>query len=227
MEYKTLQQIRTELRERLAMATSGEAANRNTNLLNSFINDAYYLICNNLEIANYFRRAQIELQNGEKYYDYYNDSDNEEIDSGKVLNVYYRKGENVIKLIKGITEYQRAAPENSEPYYYDTIFINKPQIEIYPSAIEGTLVIEYQSGFKYLTAETQRPIVNDRLILLHALALAKSHFRHTDAQIIMQQFSQALRDEKGKQHQNNIYSFNRVENMRGIYKDNNGNYKLG
>ncbi len=52
------------------------------------------------------------------------------------------------------------------------------------------------------TYQTDISGVSDRLVLLYALALAKSHYRHPDAQVAVSACTNLLRLEKIRQHQN-------------------------
>lgn len=226
---KTLGELLTELRERCGFSTAGAAAARNDGLFKSFLRDAYYTVWHELDSPLLKQQAIIPLQGGERLYDWHNDVQDTEIDPGAVFSIWVRQegGSVAYQLTQGIREDERASNIDALPSAWDTL---NGQLEIYPvptTVSNDALVIYYQQVRTELVNSSDRPIVNDRLILQLALANAKAHFRHPDVEAVAANYKNMMRAERTKQHQGQRYVMGECAHPgREIRRAEDGTYKL-
>ena len=202
---RTLGELRTELRTRLGFVQSGPAASGNAALLNSFLHEGHDFLYDELKPTPARKKTSIRLMPGQYLYDYHNDTEDEDIDPGTVKAIWLEMGGGtVVTMTQGITRHDRAFSETrSYPARYDTL---NGQLEIYPVPDEQyDLFIEYLAPKPRFSQDQDRPGVPDRLLFLYALANAKSHYRHPDAQAAGTTFTKMLNTTKAKQHENRRY----------------------
>ena len=138
------------------------------------------------------------LSPGSKLYDFHNDIEDEDIDPANVQSInVYETQESVWILRQGITEAMRAEDiTRTVPERWDAL---NGQIELWPTPDrEYPMVVVYEQGKTRFTQDSDRPCVPDRLVFLYALASAKAHYGHADAQTAGQIFQRMLRQEKSK-----------------------------
>lgn len=205
--YRTLGELRTELKARLGFVAQGPASNNNNPVLNSFLQEGHDYVFGELTPSPMKKRTEISLEAGSTLYDWHNDLDDEDIDPGFVESVWLKRSETErYQLRQGITESDRAFTTRSDPTKYDTL---NGQMEVWPTPVRAdNLVIEYLAPKPRFTQDADRPGVPDRLVLLYAIANGKSHYRHPDAQIAGATFTTMLNREKSKQHENRRYIVN-------------------
>lgn len=205
---RTMGEIITELRARLGMVTQGSASKANDQLMKSFVQEAHEYVFGELEPPSKRKKTTIKTQLGEIFYDWHNDIEDEDIDPGRVISVWIVIGGNIrTPLTQGITENDRSLTDFSEyPQKYDTL---NGQIELWPIPDqEYDLVVEYTQERARFDRMSDRPSVPDRLVFLYALAQAKTHYRHPDAQASATTFQTMLNKEKARQRENRRYFAN-------------------
>ncbi len=203
--YKTLGELRGELRVRLGFIAQGPAAANNAATLDSFLHEAHDYVYSELNPSPARRKSLIRLEAGQYLYDYHDDAADEDIDPGNVLSMWVKISDTIRQpLVQGITENDRSMADfRSWPERYDTL---DGQIELYPVPDQAyDLVVEHIRIQGRFEQEQDRPSVPHRLVFQYALANAKAHYRHPDAQAAATTFTNLLAREKGKQHEGRRY----------------------
>lgn len=202
--YRTLGQLMTELRSRLGFIAYGSASKTNDLLIKSFLQEAHDYVFGELEPTVMRKKTIIKLQPGSYRYDWHNDEEDEVITPGNVISVWLH--EPISKLTQGISEAERAYVDlQGCPQKYDTL---NGQMELFPCPDrEYDLVVEYIANHSRFERADDRPSVPDRLVFLYALATAKAHYRHADAQASAATFTNMLNKEKARQKENRRYFF--------------------
>lgn len=203
---RTLGELATELRARLGFVTQGPASHNNDAVIHSFLQEAHDYVYGELDPPVLKKRAEISLSSGSRLYDYNNDVEDEPIDplSVKTMWILWPDSEQASELRQGITEGMRSfSTVRQMPERWDTL---NGQIELYPTPDQAyTLVVEYTAGKNRFTQQSDRPSVPDRLLLQYAIATAKAHYRHPDAQVSAISFKTMLDKQKSRQHENRRY----------------------
>lgn len=202
---KTLGELRTELKARLGFVTQGVASKQNDPLLTSFLQEGQSVVYRQLGAPLSRKRTVITLVRGSNRYDFHNDVEDEDIDPQQVLSIdVYETDTALVHLVQGITEEMRCAEQTRAcPRRYDTL---NGQIEVWPTPDQiYPMVVLYNGGLPRFTRAEDRPGVPDRLVFLYALASAKAHYSHADAQTAGAIFQQHLRTYLQDQHENRRY----------------------
>ena len=202
--YRTLGELLTDLKARLGFVAQGPAANNNTPLMMSFLQEAHEYVYDQLDPSPMRKKTVIALEQGSYLYDWHNDEEDENIDPGLVHSVWLIDGENRYRLAQGITERHREDTSRGQPLRYDTL---NGQIELWPVPDRAGygLLVEYTASRPRFSQDADRPGVPDRLVLLYALVSAKAHYRHPDAQSVAALFNARMRRERVRQHENRRY----------------------
>lgn len=204
--YRTLGEMRTELKARLGFVAQGPASNNNNPVMTSFLQEAHDYVYEELKPSPARKKTTVTLEAGSILYDWHNDIEDEPIEPGMVKSVWIVGGDVREKLWQGISESDRSLTSRSQPTKYDTI---NGQCEVWPTPDRPYgLVIEYIAPKPRFSQDGDRPIVPDRLVFLYALAQGKAHYRHPDAQAAGATFANLLKLEKAKQHENRRYIVN-------------------
>ncbi len=207
---RTLGELMGELRARLGFMTQGSASKNNDAIIKSFLQEAHEYVFGELEPPVQRKKTQIRIRPNSYLYDWNNDIEDEPINPGRVLSVWLLVSSTIREpLRQGITEYDRSLDDlRDQPRKYDTI---NGQIELWPIPNrEYELLIEYTADRSRFDRMSDRPSVPDRLVFLYALATAKAHYRHPDAQAAATTFQNMLNKEKVRQKENRRY-FHRGE----------------
>ena len=171
MAYRTLEDLRSELRARLGYAATGALAGLNQSTLNSFLQSAQEILYWTHDWARL--RAYTDKTLGVDQYltDYPTDANPDRITAIAVED----NGVWTKPLKKGIppelytTQDNTSRPWRWEPY---------EQIETFPkNNTERTMRIFYIKALARFTQNTDRATIDDRLIFVHALGDAKEHYR--------------------------------------------------
>ncbi|MFM8899160.1 MAG: hypothetical protein ACKOF9_04320 [Burkholderiales bacterium] len=200
--HRTLGELMTELRARLGFVTHGSASKNNDLVVKSFLQEAHDYVFGELEPPAMRKITSINLAAGSYLYDWHNDEEDEDIDPGQVLSVWVKQGGGVLSpLRQGITQSDRSLDDTrQEPQKYDHL---NGQIELWPIPDRPyELRVEYTAGKPRFDRANDRPGVPDRLVFLYALANAKAHYRHPDAQASAASFQNMLNKEKSRQKEN-------------------------
>jgi len=202
---KTFGELITELRARLGFITQGSAAKANETVLKSYLQEAHEYVYGELDPPALKMRSIVNLEANSNLYDWHDDQNDVDIDPGQVVAIHVKVSDNIReKLSQGITEADRSyATIRQQPSRYDTL---AGQLEIWPTPGQAyELIIEHIAGKGRFDRASDRPSVPDRLVFLYALANAKAHYRHPDAQVPAKAFEVMLSKEKSKQKENTRY----------------------
>lgn len=199
---RTLGELMTELRGRLGFMIQGPAAAANEPIIKSFLQEAHEYAYSELQPPVMRKKTVLPIVADSYLYDWHDDTENEDIDPGSVVSVWLKISDTLREpLAQGITEADRAfSTMRMRPQRYDTL---NGQMEIWPIPERGyDIIIERIAGKARFTQHNDRPSVPDRLVFLYALATAKAHYRHPDAQAPAKAFEVMLAKEKARQKEN-------------------------
>jgi hypothetical protein len=202
---KTFGELLSELRARLGFVTQGSASKGNEAVLKSYLQEAHEYVYGELEPPALKKRSIITLQANSNLYDWHDDTNDEDIDPGQVRAIHVKVSDTIREpLTQGVTETDRSnASIRQQPSKYDTL---DGQLEVWPTPGQPyDLIIEHIAGKGRFERMSDRPSVPDRLVFLYALANAKAHYRHPDAQVPAKTFEMMMSKEKSKQKENQRY----------------------
>lgn len=225
---KTLDQMLTELKHRLGFVSQGSGSKLNDPILKSFLQEGQEYVFHQLDAPLARKRTEIVLAPGSKLYDFHNDSEDEDIDPYLIDAVdLYETDTNLVSLRQGITEKMRSTTvERSVPERWDVL---NGQLELFPIPDQSyRLVLHYRQGLNRLEQGDDRPCVPSRLVFLYALASAKAHYGHADAQTTGQIFQSELHSAKSHQHMNKRYIIGQGDVQTGyfVHRTDDGRYVL-
>lgn len=205
--HRTLGELMTELRSRLGFIVQGTAAKNNDLVIKSFLQEAHEYVFGELEPPDMRKKTTITIEPGSFLYDWHNDKDDEVIDPTRVISVWVIASLALREpLRQGISEQDRSFSTMRQcPQKYDTL---DGQMEIWPTPDRGyEVLIEYIAERARFDRTSDRCSVPDRLVFLYALATAKAHYRHPDAQASATTFTNMLNKVKNRQKENRRYFF--------------------
>lgn len=205
--HRTLGELMTELRSRLGFMVQGAAAKNNDLVIKSFLQEAHEYVFGELEPPDMRKKTTILAQPGSMLYDWRNDKEDELIDPTRVLSVWLIVSPTLREpLRQGIDEQDRSfSTLRQRPQKYDTL---NGQMEVWPiPEREYEILIEYTADRARFDRASDRCSVPDRLVFLYALATAKAHYRHPDAQASATTFTNMLNKTKSRQKENRRYFF--------------------
>lgn len=214
---KTLGEMMTELKARLGFVTQGAGSKLVDPILKSFLQEGQHYVFDQLDAPLAVKRTTITLSPGSKLYDFHNDIEDQDIDPYLVESIdVYETDTSVVKLVQGITEADRCDDVSREcPRKFDTL---NGQIELWPTPDRTyPMVVCYREGPARLEQAGDRPSVPSNLVFLYALASAKAHYGHADAQTAGQIFQQMLRSVKSRRHENRRYFAGSTAVDDGLY----------
>jgi hypothetical protein len=173
-EYRTLGELRSELRAALGYGASGAASGANQTLIDAKLRDAQTMLYWAHDWAHLRSYETKQTGASATLIDYPTDANPDRI---KAISVY-RGGVWSPPLSKGISAsmytYQanESWPQRWEPY---------DQIELWPQTDQDYQVrIFYIKALDRFTQDSDRASIDDTMIMLVATALAKAHYRHPD-----------------------------------------------
>lgn len=202
----TLGSMMTELKARLGFVTQGASSKLIDPLLKSFLQEGHEYVYEQLGAPLLKKRTTIMLQKGSRLYDCHNDIEDENFEPAMIESIcVYDTETSFNELRQGITELMRCGDITpTVPERYDIL---DGQIELWPTPDDAyRMVVIYRSELTRFTQPADHACVPSRLVFLYALASAKAHYQHPDAQTAGNIFQQALRIERQKQHENKRYS---------------------
>lgn len=202
----TLGSMMTELKARLGFVTQGASSKLIDPLLKSFLQEGHEYVYEQLGAPLLKKRTMIMLQKGSKLYDCHNDIEDENFEPAMIESIcVYDTETSFNELRQGITELMRC--DDITPTVPERYDILDGQIELWPTPDDAyRMVVIYRPGLTRFTQPADHACVPSRLVFLYALASAKAHYQHPDAQTAGNIFQQALRIERQKQHENKRYS---------------------
>lgn len=205
--YRTLGELLTELKARLSFVAQGPASNNNNPVLISFLQEGHDFLYKKIKPSAARKKTTIMLEPGSFLYDWHNDIEDEDIHPAWVKSVWVKLTDlERVQLRQGISEAHRADDTRTYPTRYDTL---NGQCEVWPIPDRAyPMIVEYKASKPRFAQPADRPGVDDRLILLYAIANAKAHYRHPDATAAGTTFTNMLNLELGDQHENRRYIVN-------------------
>jgi hypothetical protein len=197
MTFRTLEEVRADLLSRLGMGGMGASGGASQSLMDSFIRNGQY---------------QLYMMTDWKHLTWYEDKtigyDQNQLDypTDTQRNKRILRIETVIngqwkELREGIeTQHWNTMDTNSYPERYERL----DQLLIYPKA-NATYTIRYWyvKDLGRLTQNSDPCTLDDEMVLLHATANAKAHYRHPDAETYQGQLNTLLASIKGQQFGSN------------------------
>lgn len=201
---RTFGELLTELKARLSFVAQGPSANNNNPVLNSFLQEGHEYLYAKLQPTPARKLTTVRLIPGSWRYDFNNDAEDERIDPASVATISIEDADGErYPVIQGVTPKLRADKNRGRPTRYDNL---NGQIELWPIPDQAYgLVIEYIAPRPRFLQPSDRPGVPDRLILLYAIANAKAHYRHPDAQAAGATFADMLKIEQANMHESRRY----------------------
>jgi hypothetical protein len=186
--YRTLETLRGIVSARLGFGSQGASLGSNAALINSFLQNAQYQLywMQDWKKLTAYDDKSIGL---DQYLVDYPDTANPE----RILKIAVNVGSG--------SDQWRELKEGIETEHYNTQALNGPpqryeryaQIETWPKCDEvRSLRIWFVQSLGAFTANDDVATIDDEMILLHATAAGKSHYRHPDAPIWASQLDALL-----------------------------------
>lgn len=192
MAYRTLEDLRTELLARLGMGGMGASGGANQGLIDSFLRNGQAQLYRMQDWKHLTWYEDKTLGVGQNQLDYPDACarDQRVLRFETVYNGQWRR------LIEGIdTDHWNFMDTPSFP----TRFERYAQVLIYPKAdVAYTMRFWYVRDLGRFTQNTDRCTLDDGMVFLHALANAKSHYRHPDAGTYQGQLNTLLASIRGQ-----------------------------
>lgn len=214
---KTYPELLAELRARLGFATTGAGAAQNAQILASILAQSHDHVLHELgEHPEQQHRAILPTDARQYLHDMHDDTRGVDILPeliGRILaypaltpssqKVDLARGLNAAEPT-GALRYRVLTSDNSpavegQPRFWGVA--SRRQFRIWPTPAEAlTLAIEYRESAPRFSETVPECLAPAELVLLHALTIAKSHYRHPDAQIAMGAYQQLMQHYKSRRH---------------------------
>lgn len=224
---KTLGELLTELRVRLGFVAQGSAAKNNEATLKSYLQEAHDFVYAELDPTGLRKESVIRTQANSSLYDWHDDTADEDIDPANVISIWVKVSDTIRDPLNyGITQSDKSfESQRQQPEKYDTL---NGQLQVWPVPDRAyDLIVEHTAVKGRFTQASDRPSVPDRLVFLYALANAKAHYRHPDAQAPAQAFQTMLNKEKTRQKEGRRYFASPGGNARAAQVvQTSGGYRL-
>lgn len=199
-QYRTLSNLRAELRAALGFGASGASAGPNQTLIDSALRDAQTILYNVHDWAHLRAYETLTLGAIQTLLDYPATANPDRI---KALSVF-RGGVWSKALEKGITPqmytYQGnpSWPKRWEPY---------AQIEIWPQSDQSySIRCFYIQALGNFTSDNDRASIDDTMVMLLAKSNMKAHYRQPDAQLYSTQATSLLEKLKAKSWGQSVFN---------------------
>ncbi|SHN40047.1 hypothetical protein [Rhizobacter sp. OV335] len=200
MAYRTLGALRAEVLARLGMAGMGASGGANQVLINSFLRNGQailYRLQDWKHMTDYFDKTTGVSQN---LYDY-------PVAGVMDPSIGCARDKRVLRIETNISGEYRGIKEGITTGMWSTMdmqgnperFERFKQILVYPKADAAyTLRIWFVADLHRFTEEADEATLDDDMILLHATAMAKAHYRQPDAQLYQGQLDTLLGSLRGQ-----------------------------
>jgi hypothetical protein len=210
MAYRTLAELRAELLARLGMAAMGASGGANVTLVDSFLRNG---------------QAQLyRMQDWKHLIDYEDKTLGEEQNlldyptAGEMNEGTAARDKRILRIETLYSGQWRVLKEGIRPSDWDTMdtlsypvhYERYSQILIYPKADQTyTVRIWFVADLGAFAESDDRATLDDEMILLHALANAKAHYRQPDAATYQGQLNSLLASLRGQSFgSNGVYRRN-------------------
>jgi len=179
---RSLGDMRQELRDRLGFAATGSQAGPNTSIMNSFLKNGQVQLYWQFDWPQLKKVDKTTITNqGQIFYDWPDD-----IHPDRLVNIAMEDTSsatpNIWSLVEGIDwKHDNYATPQDQPSRFE----RRDQLEIWPepNSNDYKIWIEYVKRLDAFSIDTDKATLDEDLILLHALAASKAHYRHKDAEI--------------------------------------------
>lgn len=223
---KTFGQLYAEIQVRIGFIKQGPAANKQKDLIRSFLTEAHDTLCSDIGPQTSKKIATIQLETGSNLYDYMNDEEIENIDPSKIQSIWLKRSpEDRYLMTMGITELHRAQTDRGEPRKWDSL---SGQIEVWPVPdYPYQMVIEYIQSPGRFSQDSDLCWIDSQLVKLYALYGLQMHFgRQAAAAFTQNAFQERLRLVRSDQHQNRRYFVKRQGRPYRAVTGRNGDFHL-
>ena len=177
MAYRTLGELRSVLLARLGMGAMGASGGANKALIDSFLYEAQKAL---YWMQNWRRLTWYEDKTtgvGQNLYDYPTDC----VQDQRIIRVEVLHAGEWRKLSEGITTGMWSTMESRS---FPQRFERHEQVLVYPESDAAyTLRFWYVKDLGPFAADNDPCTLDDSMVLTHALAHAKAHYRQPDAQL--------------------------------------------
>lgn len=192
MAYRTLAALRAELLARLGMGGMGASGGANQTLIDSFLRNGQAQLYRMQQWKHLTAYEDKDLGVGQNQIDYPTACARDQ----RILKIETTYNGQWRKLTEGIkTEDWNTMDTQSFPQRYDRY----AQLLVYPKADQVyTLRFWFIADLGRFTVNDDAATLDDEMILLHALANAKAHYRHPDAQTYQNQLNTLLASLRGQ-----------------------------
>ena len=186
MAYRTLGALRAELLARLGMGGLGASGGANSALIDSFLRNGQAQLYWMQDWKRLQAYADKTTGVGQNQYDYPEDCARDR----RILRVETFINGLYVRLDEGITTQMWSTMDTrSQPARYERL----DQVLVYPKADSAyTLRFWYVKDLARFTLTEDVATLDDEMILLHAIANAKAHYRQPDASIYQGQLNALL-----------------------------------
>jgi len=206
---KTLGTLRAELLGRLGFAAQGAAAGNMVTAVDSYLQRSQEFLYWMYDFNELKKKYDWTLNAGQTLYDWPDDMDPRQ---ATILRV--KQNSQWFPLSEGI-DYFNDATEDSRTY--PSKYDRAAQLEVYPEPDQTYILrCDYYERLGRFTQDNDKCTIDDGLLFNYALAKAKAHYKHADAQSYIDDVSVMLKKLKGKAHGDKRYFMakrNKVEIM--------------
>jgi len=198
MQYRTLGDLRSELARRLGFGATGSAG-INAGLLDSFLQNAQDQLYPQFDWRHLIKYDEKVTGVGQTLYDYAADCDPTRISSVAIWD-----GARWVPMHEGITFGARSTSSSrTMPVRYERF----AQFEVSPEPDAAyTIRRYYVAAPGRFSQDNDRASIDDTLILLHAIANAKLHYKQADGSGYGNQMQALMRQLKAKSRGQSVHS---------------------
>ncbi len=196
MTYRTLGELRSELLARLGMGGQGASGGAAATLSDSFLRNGQHQLYWAQDWKHLTAYEDVPLGVGQTLLDYATAATRDR----RILRIETYFGGQWRLLTEGIrTEDWNTMTTQSYPLRYDRY----AQIQFYPEPDAIYTVRQwYVRDLGRFTQTGDEASLDDEMVLLHAIANGKAHYRHPDAQVYQGQLSTLLASLRGQSFTN-------------------------
>lgn len=192
MAYRTLESLRVELLARLGMGGMGASGGANMALIDSFLRNGQAQLYRMQDWKHLKWYKDVTIGVGQNQIDYADDCSRDK----RILSIQTVYNGQWRDLVEGINT---ADWNTMETQSFPSKFEKLAQILIYPKANAVYTIRQwYIKDLGRFTQNTDPATLDDEMIFLHALANAKAHYRHPDAQTYQNQLNTLLASLRGQ-----------------------------
>lgn len=190
--YRTVGELRAEVLARLGMGGMGASGGANQALIDSFLRNAQSQLYWMQDWKRLTRFEDATTGAGQSEYDYPEACERDQ----RVLRVEVLVGGRLVGLHEGIEAAHWSTMDSQGP---PARYERMAQLVVWPKADGAyTLRTWFVADLGRFTQNGDRATLDDELILLHAIAAAKAHYRQPDAQLYQGQLDTQLARLRGQ-----------------------------